>query len=118
MCTVVGIDQLSRDAHAPTRPAHRAFKDIADAQFTSDLLHVDALALVGKTRISRDDKEPADAGECCDDLLDHAVGEIFLLWVAAQIGEGQHRDRRLVGERQRRRLGSPHPRATRASLPP
>jgi hypothetical protein len=38
--------------------------------------------------------------ECRDDLLDHAVGEIFLLRVAAHIGEGQHRDRRLVGERE------------------
>src|SRR6266481_2547460 len=39
-----------------------------------------------------------------DDLLDHAVSEIFLLGVAAHIGEGQHRDRRLVGQRQRRRV--------------
>ena len=37
-----------------------------------------------------------------DDVLDHAVGEIFLLRVAAHIGERQHRDRRLVGQRQRR----------------
>src|SRR4029077_20321104 len=40
-------------------------------------------------------------GERGDDLLDHAVRKILLLWVAAHIGERQHRDRRLVGERQR-----------------
>ena len=46
-----------------------------------------------------------------DDLLDHAVGEIFLLRVAAHVLERQHRDRRLVGQRQggdglsRRRFG-------------
>ena len=33
-----------------------------------------------------------------DDLLDHAVSEIFLLRIAAHIGEGQHRDRRFVGQ--------------------
>jgi hypothetical protein len=37
------------------------------------------LALVGEGRIAGDDEEPADAGERGDDLLDHAVGEIFLL---------------------------------------
>jgi hypothetical protein len=36
-----------------------------------------------------------------DDLLDDPVGEIFLLRVAAHVGEGQHSDRWLVGERQR-----------------
>jgi len=43
--------------------------------------------------------------------LDHPVDEIFLLGVAAQIGEGKHRNRRLVGEG---RTGD-HPRGRRAS---
>jgi len=34
-----------------------------------------------------------------DDLLDHAVDEILLLRIAAHVGEREHRDRRLVGER-------------------
>ena len=37
------------------------------------------------------------------DLLDHPVGKVFLLWVATQIGEGQHSDRRFVGEQEGRR---------------
>jgi hypothetical protein len=61
---------------------------------------------LGEAGIAGDDEPPADAGECRDDLLDHAVGEIFLLRIAAHIGEGQHCDRRLVGERQRRRSWS------------
>jgi hypothetical protein len=36
-----------------------------------------------------------------DDLLDHAVGEIFLLRVAADVLKWQNSDRRLVGERKR-----------------
>ena len=39
-----------------------------------------------------------------DDLLDHAVGKILLLRVAAQIVEWQDGYRRLVGKRERRRL--------------
>ncbi len=56
------------------------------------------MALVGEGRIAGDHEQPADLGECRNDLLDHAVGEVFLLRIAAHIGEGQHRDRRLVGE--------------------
>src|SRR5919108_68576 len=39
-------------------------------------------------------------------VFDHAVGEVVLLRVAAQIRERQHRDRRLVGQRQARSRSS------------
>src|SRR6516162_10677760 len=94
------IDQLGGDAHPPTRLANRAFEHVADAELAAHLLHVYDLAFVRKTRIAGDDEEPTDAGERGDDLLDHAVGEVFLLWIAAEVLERQHRDRRLVGERQ------------------
>jgi len=64
----------------------------------ADLLHIDCLALVGEGRIVDDHEVPANAAERCDDLLDHPVGEIFLLRVAGHIGVGQHCNRRLVGE--------------------
>ena len=38
-----------------------------------------AFPLVGKTRIARDHEQPFDAREAGDDVLDHAVDEIFLL---------------------------------------
>ena len=93
------VDQLRGDAHPVSAFAHRAFQDIADAELAADLLHIDCPALVSEGRIAGDDKQPADAGERGDDLLDHAVGEVFLLRIAAHIGKGQDRDRRLVGER-------------------
>src|SRR5262249_39768632 len=94
-------DQLSGDAYTTAGFAHRAFEHIADAQFAADLLHIDGLAFVREARVAGDNEEPADAGECGDDLLDHAVGEILLLRISAQIGKGQYRDRRLVRQRQR-----------------
>src|SRR5882672_9703893 len=95
-----GVDQLPGDAHAVAALAHRAFEHIADAKLMPDLLHIDRLPFVREARIAGDDEEPADAGERGDDFLDHAVDEIFLLRVAAHIGERQYRDRWLVGERQ------------------
>ena len=63
-----------------------------NAELTADLLHIDRAALVGKGGVTRDDEEPSDAGERSDDFLDHAVGEILLLGVAADVLERQHRD--------------------------
>ena len=83
--------------------ADAAFEHEAHAQFAADLLHIDCAALVGEARIAGDHEEPADAAQCGGDLRDHAVGEIFLLRVAAQIGEGQDRNRRLVRQCQRQR---------------
>ena len=47
--------------------------------------------------MTKSHRDPRKRG---DDLLDHAVGEIFLLRIAAQIGKRQYRDRRLVGQRE------------------
>jgi hypothetical protein len=43
-----GVDQLPGYPHATARLSHRAFKDVTDAQFAPDLLHVDGSALVGE----------------------------------------------------------------------
>src|SRR6516162_10208309 len=95
-----GIDQLPGDPHLRSRLAHRAFQNVADAKFAPDLLHIYRLTLVGEGRIAGDDEEPADARERGDNLLDHTVGEIFLLWVATHVLEWQHRYRRLVWQRE------------------
>ena len=54
------VDQLRGNAHASARSAHRAFEDIAHAQFAADLLYVDGLAFVRQARIAGDHEEPAD----------------------------------------------------------
>src|SRR5438105_10502949 len=95
------VDQLPGNAHPVTALAYRAFEHITNAEFTADALHIDCLALVGEARIAGDDEQPADARQRGDDLLDHAVDEIFLLRVAAHVLKWQDRDRRLVGERRR-----------------
>jgi hypothetical protein len=73
------VNQLTGDPHAPAGFAYRAFEHITHAQFAPDLLHIDGLPSVGKARITGEDRQPADAGECGSDLLDHTIDEILLL---------------------------------------
>ena len=101
-----GVDELPGDAHAIAGLAHAAFEHVAHAELAADLLHVDRPALVGEGRIARDDEQPLDARKAGDDVVDHAVGEIFLLGIAAHVLERQHGDRRLVGQRERRVVSS------------
>ena len=86
-----GLDKLCGNAHAVARLAHRAFEHVANTELAADLLQVDRLALIRKARIAGDHKEPANAAERGDDLLDHAVGEILLLGIAAQVLKRQYR---------------------------
>src|SRR5262249_55922851 len=41
---------------------------------------------------------PAEARQSSNDVLDHAVGKVFLLRIAAQVREGKHGNRRFVRE--------------------
>jgi hypothetical protein len=85
------VDKLRGNPDSAPGFAHRAFEDIAHTQFTPDPLHVYCLALVRKARIAGDDEEPSDPRQRSDDFLDHAVGEIFLLRVAAHVLEWHYR---------------------------
>ena len=86
--------------------AHAAFEHVAHAELAADLLHVNRPALVGEARIARDDEQPAHARQGGDDVVHHAVGEIVLLRIAAQVVERQDGDGGLVGKgrAQERRL--------------
>ena len=101
-----GFDQLPGDAHATAGFANAALKHIANAEFAADLLDIDGLAFVGEARIARDHEQRFEARERGDDVLDHAVGEIFLLGITAHVLERQHGDGWLVGERERLKLGA------------
>ena len=96
-----GLDQLAGDANAIAGLPDAAFQHITHAEFASDLLDIDGFALVGEARIAGDHEQRLEARQRGDDVLDHAVGEILLLGIAAHVLERQHRDRGLVGHRQR-----------------
>jgi hypothetical protein len=105
------VDQLAGDAHAAPRFAHAALENIAYAELAADLAEVGRFSFVGEARIARDHEQPRQPGDRRGDLLDDAVDKVFLLRVATHIGEGQNRNRRLVGKGKRRTYsrGSGHP---------
>ncbi|MNF84439.1 hypothetical protein D3C84_668000 [compost metagenome] len=90
------IDQLPGDAHPVTGPAHAAFQHVTHAELLADTLDVHGAAFVREAGIARDHEQPTDPRQGSDDVLHHAVGEIFLLRVAAQVLEGQDGDRGFV----------------------
>src|SRR5262245_55999656 len=93
-----GVNELPGDTNSVPRPTHTAFENIANPEFTSDLLHVYSPALVGEARIASDDKQPPHSRECGDDLLYHSISEVLLVTVATEIFEWQDSDRWSIGK--------------------
>jgi hypothetical protein len=100
-----GVDQLSCNPHPSAGTADTALENVTDAEFARDLGDIDSRALVSESRAARDHKEGAIVRQRRDDVLDDAVGEIFLLRVAAHVLERQDCNRRLFWQRQWRCRG-------------
>src|SRR5260370_15049422 len=109
MVAAAGIYLLGGYTHVVTGLAYTALQYVRHSQFATDVLHLRSLALVGEGRRARDDKEVREPGEGGDEVICDAVAEIFLVAVAAHVGEGQDRNRRRVWQgksgRLRRRNG-------------
>jgi hypothetical protein len=75
-----------------------AFEQVAHPQLPAHLLHVHRPALVSEARIARDHKQPAKPRQSSNDFLDHPVGKVLLLGIAAHVRERKHGNRRFVGE--------------------
>ena len=84
------FEQLCRDAHASPGLAHASLQHVTHAKLTPDLARVDRLAFVDEARAARGHEEPLDPRQRRDDVLDHSVGEIFLLRIAAHVLKRQH----------------------------
>src|SRR6185437_16251755 len=92
------VVELGGDAHAVAGLAHAAFDHVTDAEFLGDLLHVHGFALVDEGRVARDHEEPAQLGQCGDNVFADAIGEVFLFRFSAHVGEGKHGDGWTVGQ--------------------
>ncbi len=74
-----------------------ALDDMADTELPADLRELLRLAAVGQRRSARDHLQVSDLREPCDDLVLHAIGEIGVRLVLAEVFERQHCDRALRG---------------------
>ncbi len=93
-----GVDELGVDSHTVIGPTNAALKHISHAEFFRDLPNLHGLPFVRKCRVASDDEETGDFGEIGDQVVGHAVGEIFLFRVAVQILERKHRNGGLIGQ--------------------
>src|SRR6185312_5185776 len=76
-----------------------ALDEIAHAQLAGYDARIDRTILVDEARIARDDGEGPKAAEGNDDVVDHAIGEILLLGIAADVLERQYSEQRQRGGR-------------------
>src|SRR5580704_6113865 len=101
---IAGLDQLRRHADAAPVTAYASFQHIRDAEFPGDLWHILVPALVLHGGRSRNDAEMRriEAAKLRNHFIGHAVCEIFLLGISAEIFEWQHGERDLAGAGNRR----------------
>ena len=88
------IDQLRGDADALPGTADAAFEHRRDVELLRDRRYVDVLALEEERRSARCDAQSADLRQHVQELVGEPVGEVLVLFVAAQVDEGKHGDRR------------------------
>src|SRR6476660_1869949 len=90
------INQLPSDPQTSARLAHASFQDIADTKLATDLFDVHRLPFVDKARVTRDHEKGLETRERGNDVLDHSVSEVLLLWIAAHVLKRQDCNGRFV----------------------
>jgi len=104
MRAAYGVGELDIEPKQITRPPNAAFDDIADAEFATDLFHVNRLVFVSKRSVPGDHKAAGNLREIGGQVVGDAIGEIFQLRIIREIGKGQHDDRESRYLEPRRRL--------------
>jgi len=89
---VSDTDELGRDAEAVTRLADASFEHCRHAELPSDLAQIQGLSLELKRRRPCHNSQVVQLGQRVDELLRHAVAEVFLFWVRAHVGEREDGD--------------------------
>lgn len=106
------VDQLGREPESPAGAPDAALEHGADLEPSSDRPDVFQLALECEGRCPGHHMQPADLRQRIDQLVGHSIGEVLVLGVGTQVGEGEHRDgllgRRRSGHRGRAFAGNGH----------
>src|SRR5216684_2819427 len=81
------VYQLNIDSHPVGCFASTALQDVLHSQFPADFLHLCRLALVSEGGTAVDYEQARDSREIRDKVVGDTVAEIFLVRIAAQVGE-------------------------------
>src|SRR5262249_15595874 len=92
MISIRSRHELCRDAQMVVSFSHTALENGAHLELLSDNAQVDIFTFEGESRASRDNVQSLNLSQRVDDLLSDSVGEVFVLWVCAHVGEWQYHD--------------------------
>ncbi len=92
VCAGFTVDQLHIGLNLVTHPPHASFEDIADAEFTGELLGVDCFSLVSERSVAGDHQTAGNLGEVGRQIVGDGVDEVLLFRIVRQVREGQHHD--------------------------
>ncbi len=93
MLIAAAIHQLRGDANMIAGKLHCTFDHCVHVQLARDLRQWFVGALVAHDRSVGDDLQVSKFGELRNQVFGHAVGEVVLLGVRAQVVQGKHRQR-------------------------
>src|SRR5260370_23059899 len=83
------LDQLRGDANFVARSENRTFDNGFHVEVSSNLPQGFVCVLVLHSRSPRNNTEGTNLRQVGDELVGHAVGEIFLVWIAGEIHQRQ-----------------------------
>src|SRR5258705_172233 len=86
-CVGGSLNQLRGDTNAVTRTHHRAFDDGVHAEFARNFRQRPFGVLVAFDGSVGNHAKGSEPGQLCDQLVGHAIAEVFLLWVTREIVE-------------------------------
>ena len=79
------INQLGGDPNSVAPFSNASFDDVSCPKFTGNLFEILGLSPVGKTRVSRNDREGSPEREIGDDVFCDSIREVFLLRITTHI---------------------------------
>ena len=93
------VDELRRDAHPVAGATHASLKHVTDPELAGGVAHIHMAVLESEHGVARRHPQRRHLAQVGDDVFTDAVGKIPLFLFAAVVGEGQNRNRWLVGGR-------------------
>ena len=108
LLATAAVDESCVELQALSVTTHAAFEHGRHAEPLGHVLGVDVATLEAERGRTCDDLEARHASEPVEHLLGEAVGEVLLLGIATQIGEGQYGDRWILWRLRFAQVGLAH----------
>jgi hypothetical protein len=86
------VDELCRHPNPIAGSANTTFQYIADTEFSTYKAGVNRFTAEREAGVAGNNEQPAQFCQVSQNVFGNAVAEIFLVWIAGQVCEGQDGD--------------------------